>query len=400
MTDLYTDINNDFLRIESQYEDLYKNKPRYRNPDYVNRRIDRAINTNKYVKIVKYAQENQMNNLIERTENSFRICTYNVHYFSKNIIDKNLNDSSNLPKITETNNINMITEALVNINPDILCTQEIIFGVIKDEPDNLKTVQNECLDENCDANKIFNNIGLSLVSFCSVIPSWFKVPYGNAIWINNNFKDKLKICKDLSCSDLQQDYDILPKNKNYVKDPKLVETKCFIKITLFNKIDIVCLHLDAVSKNIKLNMLQLDKINSVLDKPTIITGDFNLVRRIDNLKSNEYVDMIHKRYGWVEAFDAIGISHTLTSSDLTEKDYFFFAKFENYDLKELIQNVSVYFTDASDHLPLILDLNINYINQKIISPVTKQRNPWPTKSPRSGTNTQIKTSSNYPKKMY
>jgi endonuclease/exonuclease/phosphatase family metal-dependent hydrolase len=376
MSDIYTTLNNDFLKIESDYENLLKNKSKGKVPDYISRRINRVVNTNKYVKIVKYAQENSLNNIIEKSENTFRICTYNVHYFSKNILDTN-EIKNNLPTITEVNSIEMVTDAIININPDILCTQEITFGITKDQSNDAVQTDDKCINVNYDTNKIFNDINLSLVSFCSIIPSWFKVPYGNAIWINNIFKEKNGICKDLSCSDVEQDYDILPRNKNYVTDKKLIETKCFIKITLFNKIDIICLHLDAVSKNIKLNMLQLDKINSILDKPTIITGDFNLVRRIDNLKSNEYIEMIYQRYKWIEAFDAIEVSHTMTSSDLSEKDYFFFAKFDNYDLKKLIKNVSVYFTDASDHLPLILDLNMDYIDQYIVpDTISKKEVVW------------------------
>lgn len=320
-----------------------------------------------YQNNIKIAHDREINNPITADHVTLRFCTYNIHYFSKN----NLIVKDNKKVLEEISNVDSLLKDLKTINPDVLCIQEITFG---DTLFNDKDVKTELL-----------SIGLFLVTFCNIVPSWFSVPYGNAMWISNQLKNNEQLCTKY-CN-LKQDYGVLPRNRDVSE--YLKETKCYSKITLFD-IDIYCVHLDAYSDEDEFRLKQLDVINSKITKPSIIMGDFNIKSYVKNNDSNnQALIYIRENLKWINVYDVVEKIPTITSAEMNIKDYCFFAKFDMASLKNMVKDVYVYFTDTSDHLPLVIDFDKNefknYTKNKTAASMIQQNKPiWGSRTKRWG----------------
>lgn len=159
------------------------------------------------------------------------------------------------------------------------------------------------------------------------------------------------------------------------------ETRCFIKIEL-PEFDIICTHLDVESHRIRI--YQLIELNKYIRKKTIILGDFNLVDKNDfslenagnfgvnylkmreNMSSkfrltNEEINKI-KEFGWKDSFEICNknpINFSVWSQ--TRTDFIFFT---NEWTRDEIIDTFVYFTNSTDHLPIVCDIKMNFNREK------------------------------------
>lgn len=191
-------------------------------------------------------------------ENSIRIMSYNVHFWT------DVNEKDNLVKICDT---------ILELQPDIVCLQEVKATTIY-------TSKHKLLDE------------YEILSFCNVTPSWFSDIYGNMILINKLFKIKIKkssyseyysmnICGKTNKCNLSQfnnTYKSLKCCSKHTPDKLTLdssdETRCFIKISL-PSFDIICTHLEAY--NTDKRILQLKELDEYITRETYILGDFNMI---------------------------------------------------------------------------------------------------------------------------
>lgn len=200
------------------------------------------------------------NPLKPKSEQVIRIMTWNVHYWAKIIAN---NDDGAIEQSKETANYTAILNDINEIKPDIICMQEVNYG---------KTQY-----FHVDLNEELNKIGYILVTYCNTVPSWFVVPYGNAIIVRKD----LGWCDNTSCIKVPQ------RNNVYKINSQGKSTKCYIE-SIYKNIKIICTHLDVYDNTGKIREKQIEELDEYIGSecPTIIFGDFNLVCE-DDYKSNE-----------------------------------------------------------------------------------------------------------------
>jgi len=221
--------------------------------------------------IIKYEPQKKI--VSDKHKNSIRLMSYNVHFWT------DVHEKDNLIKICNT---------ILELQPDIVCLQEVLASTIYTSKHNL-------LDE------------YEILSFCNVTPSWFNDVYGNMILINKLFKLKIKkstyseyykmnICgKTNKCtlSQFNNTYKSLKCCSKHTPDKLTLdssdETRCFIKISL-PTFDIICTHLEAY--NTDKRILQLKELNEYITRETYILGDFNMINEAIYPKKfrDEYID--------------------------------------------------------------------------------------------------------------
>jgi len=288
-----------------------------------------------------------------KSSDVIRIMTWNIHYWSK--ITKGKRDG------IETPNFKEILNEIVEINPDIVCLQEVNYGKTK--------------YINSDLQEELNSIGYILVSFCNTVGSWFVVPYGNAVIVKKDFL----WCGDNDCISVPQ------RNNVFKVNSQGKSTKCFIE-TIYKNIKIICTHLDVYDKSGNIRKEQIEELDEYIGDscPTIILGDFNLVNSNDYNGSDDdraWYDYIStnperggngeaynliKSKGWIDSFDIKGHIPKYTTWNSTRIDYIFFKNFNvinsSYEYNNLIKDSFVNYTTNSDHIPVIVDLFKSEIN--------------------------------------
>ena len=293
----------------------------------------------------------EQNPLKPKSDNVIRMMTWNVHYWSKIVAN---NDDGATEQSKESANYKAILNDINEIKPDIICMQEVNYG---------KTAY-----FNADLNEELNKIGYMLVSYCNTVPSWFVVPYGNAIVVRKD----LGWCDNTSCIQVPQ------RNNVYKNNSAGKSTKCYIE-AIYKNIKIICTHLDVYDNTGKIREKQIDELNEYIGShcPSIIFGDFNLVCE-DDYKSNKidkdwynYISCdpklgmngdaynFIKSKGWIDVFDIKGTKPKYTTWNITRIDFIFFKNFDkvpNIDLNELLDDCFVHYTTNSDHIPVIIDI--------------------------------------------
>jgi len=225
-----------------------------------------------------------------------RIMSYNVRYFTA---------GDGLPTIKH------IVDTILTYNPHIVCLQEIALG------------QNKYYGVSESRVLFVNEFDRLLtyyhvLSVCSSPPGFFMTMYGNMILIRKELATKISDILDPDYSDMirtimcsmtspgfhpcymnQQvfTYQNVPPKKEYSSSNPNIgtvqyqeqsnENKCFIKIVL-PYFDVICVHLDAYYKKYRLS--QLEQINNVITRPTVIIGDFNF------FNINDFTVWIRKIY--------------------------------------------------------------------------------------------------------
>lgn len=312
-------------------------------------------------KILLNIQNQYNNDVINFRYNGLRIMTYNVHFGTNHKTESNLKN---------------ILELIEKINPDILCLNEITTNTTE-------------YNDSGFPNTIGNLINFS---FCSITPSWFYSPYGTSVYIKSDLIKHLYLINTPNCNNpTKKNCDLKQKIKtfNLNETTNDVESRCYIKFSL-KDFDIICVHLEPYSKDIRIE--QLKEINNDITRKTIILGDFNIfneedfkeeiLREIKDkkklkqkfttnknkysmkklLKSIDYkprqttdeMNMIKNKFKWIDSFELanmIPISYTNWTG--IRVDYVFFTK-------EWVSNdilfSRTYFTNESDHLPIICDI--------------------------------------------
>lgn len=272
--------------------------------------------------------------MVNKNEDDFRIMTYNIHYWAK----------KNAEYKDEPNHIGIINNIRA-INPDICCLQEVNFAKTK----YITT----------DFREAINEIGYELLTYCTTTPSWFKVPYGNAILIKKSLLENLEFSQ---------------KNHIYQNNSKGKSTKCFVEINL-SKIRIICTHLDVHDNSGIVRIKQISELDDYTsdNKPTIFLGDFNLINENDanNKSSIEYIEKLKrnrningmaydymKKLGWIDTFDIKPrYKPQFTTWNLTRIDYIMFKNIESATLTSDIKKAGVYYSNESDHIPVFIDLD-------------------------------------------
>lgn len=323
----------------------------------------------------------------DKVTHNFRIMCWNVRYFT------NVNDQQTIDKIAS-----VISEH----NPDIICLQEATTGYNDYyKPDTSYFV---------DIRKYLPEY--ALLSSCLVVPSWYEAMYGNMILVKNEFVNFVKrnasdtyfnnLCTQGRAQGkcLFNQYAstyMVPKPVNYreagnVSSVFSGETRCYIRISL-SEYDLICTHLEAYNKTIRRK--QLDELNNLIIRPTIICGDFNVIdvniyRELfsDPNISKSQKEKINKEWKYVASYNGLTLEHNTDLNDIdyintvlkwrngydilqkkrypisnwsgTVVDYFFFS--EHWD--ELLRGTSPtkiidiydHITEYSDHFPIICDM--------------------------------------------
>lgn len=311
----------------------------------------------------QFLRNNQLfrdrNKLCDQQGDIFRIMTYNVHMW------RDAHRNINLQPILDTIN---------QIKPDILCLQEVTYN-------------------NVYMDQLYKHY--ELLSGCMINPSDTpNNPYMLLVLIKNGVKWQLvesniddprflAICNAYSCH-LGQQIGIFD---NYSPSPDLYavnnEVKCCIKFSLPN-IDIICTHLTAYDITGKNRMKEINKINSMIryGRKTIILGDFNLIdlSEYDTPQFMSYISKKSGQYGltdveykyitqqlhWIDIYKQKE-NHRKTFMNYSNwtgfrVDHIFLYGWSKSEIDEYITNTCMYYSDASDHNPLVLDLKKSIIS--------------------------------------
>ena len=280
--------------------------------------------------------------LINNKANNIRIMTYNVHFWTD---------------VNEQNNVEAMLNDIKNINPDILCLNEVTLGKTKHNDRDIVELFETLMYSGPDTIKKYENY--ELLSFCNITPSWFNTVYGNAVFIKKKIrkliqKDFLnkpnepysKICgigNKCTMGQYNHVYDDLNccKEGSAKKFTNGQETRCFIKFSLPH-FDIICTHLEAYDTTKR--EIELKEIDKHISRTTIILGDFNMISETDYIPEvkNKWID--HSNYekfkdtalgrnvidslGWEEIDNLKKIN--MTTWNGTRVDYIFYKNIIKY----------------------------------------------------------------------
>lgn len=286
-----------------------------------------------YIKTKKYF-------LKVKNKDELRFCTYNIHYWTD---------------VWENNSLKKILDDIKYINADIICLQEVIFGIKYKSSNKIINTENVISS--------LNNIGYYTI-FCNTLPTWYGGIYGNMICIKKKYTKY-----------------IIPTNFTFDKSKQSCvvsgridgtkETRCYILLEFKNYL-IICCHLDVCSELERKNQIKyiINLLNKkeYKNKKIILLGDLNTTDinqyTEKNKKKNilKYVfndnyyfmnnNVIHELFknNFKSATDYLNINITAWSG--IQSDYIF---------TKNIQNISsqILYTNASDHLPIIMDITHN-----------------------------------------
>ena len=305
---------------------------------------------------INHIKMNKSTRSSKQVEDYITLATYNVHYWTD---------------VYENDKLNDIVNDIHDINADLIVLQEVALGkfILEGKPEINGSL----------AGEMFNAIGLKKQIFCNTVPSWWNIPYGNLMLIHKDLLGKLK-CNDAICSVLHETNYTFNKSTSTVvvsgSHQGTAETRCYIKV-VFPKIlenkDVVVYgtHLDVASEQTRTNQIQQiieDAERSHKEQCIVIMGDFNTIDReqyvndtqiLENLESigqTEFsVITTLKEHGFNDAFTVANIvPPKMTTWNNTRVDFVFVQNIE----KRHIADIHAYYTDNSDHLPIVLKLKI------------------------------------------
>lgn len=299
------------------------------------------------------ATHKELNKLIPLKSDKIRIASFNVHYFTD--------------MYEKTNTYKKVIEDVKNINADVIILQEIIIGgnVHIKHDDSLNVDVSKLYDE-------FKEIGYSKIIICNSVPSWFNSLYGNAMLIKNTMKCKNPICPELNetIHTFEKTVKTVTVSGTHEGTP---ETRCYIYITIPIKdrhIHIYGVHLDVADEDERIRQVQymINNINHLKEKKPrdlyLILGDFNTLSLTEypEAKSDVFLQHMGKVYNLLITNKFVDLSQNnavhknvsnrvQTTWNNTRVDFIFSDKVIPYDYY-------IYFTDSSDHLPVILDIPV------------------------------------------
>jgi len=300
---------------------------------------------------LKYVETHMGDNrLIEPKveDEQFRLATYNVHYFTDvweraATYDQILND-------------------IEAINADIIILEEVIIG------GNVKI--NDTL--HVDVSKIYDDlskIGYPKTVICNSVPSWYNAMYGNLLAVNNSL---IKKCgEDLICKKYDETIYTFPKSTEVTTVSGTVqgttETRCYVYMKVpyrSSKLHIYGTHSDVASEDTRLKQIayivdQIKRNHTEKNDISFILGDLNTIDRnqyatnpeiLNNLflKNSGKITKFLKEQGFFDLFEPN--PPEMSTWNNTRVDFIFC----NKHLTNYTKNV--YYTKASDHLPIFITL--------------------------------------------
>lgn len=295
---------------------------------------------NDFLELIK---QNKEIKVPEKTSDKFRIASYNVHYFT-DVYEK-------------INTFEQVVNDINKINADVIVLQEILLG-----GKNIKINDTVTLDLSELFDK-FRSIGYKKIINCNSVPSWFSGSYGNLMLVHES------ICDEQICTKIDESNYTFSKAQTSTTvsgaHEGTKETRCYIyaKISVNTKTyHIIGTHLDVASEDTRLKQIEL--IHSTYghlaneDNILIIMGDFNTFN-MDQYKGTDYeTSPFTKDNGKVYKFligkDYFDITTTpppvATNWNMTRVDFIFSS--------QILPGSTpfVMYTDASDHLPVVVDI--------------------------------------------
>jgi endonuclease/exonuclease/phosphatase family metal-dependent hydrolase len=193
-----------------------------------------------YIKTKKYF-------LKAKNKDELRISTYNIHYWSD---------------VWENYSLKKILDDIKYINADIICLQEVIFGI-------KYKLSNKIINTENIISRL-NNMGYYTI-FCNTLPTWYGGIYGNMICIKKKYTNYITTTN--FTFDKSKKTCVVSGGIDGIK-----ETRCYILLEL-KKYVIICCHLDVCSelerkKQIKYIINLLNK-KEYKNKKSILLGDLN-----------------------------------------------------------------------------------------------------------------------------
>jgi len=362
------DFKYKYLKYKTKYIELQKKIggkiDDYNVPDIV---------TKLKQEFLEYANSNKTNNNIPDDKHDFTdkkeitIGTYNIHYFTNVYENENTYDK--------------IIKDIRDMKLDILLLEEALLGT------NIQINKNLYVDSSSFYEEM-NKLGYKKIIVCSNVPSWFNGVYSNILLIHQSILDlgiteEESYCKKNynSCEHLNEYIYSFEKAKTATTVSGMYkgtkETRCYIYINFkFNNMNIHLYgtHLDVASENERLNQIKqiiesAKQFNTENDY-VIIMGDFNTndlskkyldekknvyvttnnytkdnIKVIKQLKDSKYIDIFQRDMSKVE----------MTAWNNFVVDYIFIKNGKNKPIPEKFKS-SIYYTDASDHFPIILTI--------------------------------------------
>jgi endonuclease/exonuclease/phosphatase family metal-dependent hydrolase len=286
----------------------------------------------------RLASENAKIPVHEINNNTVRIATYNIHFWSNPWTDPNYSE---------------IMQTIKEINADILMLQEVSWGpTTYNKKTGIKILEQQ-----------FKDLGYKyggLSSFCHGA-SYFGAPFGNIIF------SKYPFIAD-------------PVNKSFRKNRNRCFTTATIKLPNNKIVSVYSTHLEVFDTDESIRLEQITELIQFIEqtgqKNVLIGGDFNSIRKLD------YEYYTHGKYVWdlllaenrrlnfqtqqkaLNALSKAGFTDSFTHANLPRPkftvwsglvvDFIFLSK--HWDIP--IDGCYIFYTAASDHLPVIVDLKV------------------------------------------
>jgi endonuclease/exonuclease/phosphatase family metal-dependent hydrolase len=301
----------------------------------------------KYIETYKH-----LNN--KNVDDSLRIATFNVHYFTD---------------INEKDTYESILNVIHHLNADIIILQEVIVGGKIIINDNTTINVSNLYDD-------LTNIGYKKKILCNSVPSWFQGIYGNLLLMKNKLCINKKNSLHKLCEENNETIHTFEKSKECTvvsgSHEGTNETRCYIYCKFnYHKCNfhIFGFHLDVGTEVTRVEQIKniLVQCNCIkLSDPEayiILLGDFNTTatRIPDNefLKNNGdvYKIIVSEPHYY---YDCSRLNEEHNRSKMTTwnnqvVDFIFCNKNLISDKKFFIE-FDYYYTNSSDHLPIFITL--------------------------------------------
>lgn len=263
----------DFNFISQSY--IYFNKHRKYYTEGMND-VNKLVSV--YKDNIQIGYDTGINGFIElgKLPNTLRVMSWNVRYWT------NVNNELTIYEIGETIN---------KIAPDIVLLQEATTGVSKYNPQGID-IQTICKD-------------YFLLTSCNSVPSWYNTVYGIIVLMKKELYEAHmsygsigingEICKlGHTVCDFNQYATTFaepsPTKKivtgNIMRTMGSRETNCYVKISL-TEFDIIATHFNSTGASVR--MKQIDQIDEMITRPTIIMGDYNIIDKRPYLSNYNYL---------------------------------------------------------------------------------------------------------------
>uniref|UniRef100_A0A6C0H9E2 Endonuclease/exonuclease/phosphatase domain-containing protein n=1 Tax=viral metagenome TaxID=1070528 RepID=A0A6C0H9E2_9ZZZZ len=287
-------------------------------------------------------------------DDSLRIATFNVHYFTD---------------INEKDTYESILNVIHHLNADIIILQEVIVGG--------KIIINE--NTTINVSNLYDdltNIGYKKKILCNSVPSWFQGIYGNLLLMKNKLCINKKNSLHKLCEENNETIHTFEKSKECTvvsgSHEGTNETRCYIYCKFnYHKCNF---HIFGFHLDVGTEVTRLEQINNILvqcdciklsdpEAYIILLGDFNTTAT--SIPDNEFL----KNNGVV--YDKI-VSHPHNYYDCSklnkEKDRSKMTTWNNQVVDFIFCNKNLlsddnfgaefdyYYTNSSDHLPIFITL--------------------------------------------